>query len=395
MFRRAAAGSLGIVAALGTAAIGQDAFVFSFSGNGQWPALTVEDQEVASFDPATGMARPYFSTANGAFFTGDLNGDGLADEWGDVDALCVAPGTARRAGVAWLSLISDQGPFEDGDILHVDQTGVLQVALAEDALVSAFGVTDGNLDVDALHWDPQGDVLLSFAEDEDSSVLSTDSVGLITDGSILQYNPASGAVALVYTEADVDQMVTQARGAITTTGDVLALALHSSGELYFSVQSPSSDDATVFSDAAGGTLVLAEAQLGLTNAAELVAMALASMPFVGLQATPRAPIAGESVQIIVASAQPSQSCSVLLSWQPASSTTFPGAGFHGLFVDPSDPLFSVGLAMAWTYATTDAAGQATIQVPSVPVGVQGQLFGQVFDWTSATFGTPFVIDLQG
>lgn len=385
-----------MAAGLAGVAPAQDAYLLSFSGNGQWPGLSVEDQEIVCFDPGSGAVLPFLCSANGAYFNGDQDQDGLADEWNDVDGLCVMGSTASRAGEILLSLLADQGAVKDGDIVALTADGQILTRVAEATLVAAFGVTDGNLDVDAIHHDGLGGYWLSFAEDEASSLLSTDQAGVITDGSILHYDSVTQFVRADYLEADVDAMVSQALGSAVSVGDVLGLSVDSRGFLAFTVQSPSSDDASVFSIEGGGTVLLSEAALGTTNSAELDALSLQGrMAFVGTQVEPIQPGPGIGVQIDLHAPGAARRCSVMLSWTRGSANLWPGAGFHGLYLEPSDVLLPLSLIVPWTQATTDGAGRATLTLPPVPVGFQATLFGQVLDWTTGSFGAPFTIELQG
>ena len=372
----------------------QEPFLFSLSGTGQTATETLEDQEIAYFDAAQGMVFPWLRTATGAFFSGDLNGDGLSEEWSDVDAL---HHDVAVSGATYFSLLSNLSGFLDGDILRWTPAGDLQVVILEADVVTAFGISDGNLDVDAYHQAPDGTRWLSFAENENSTLLSGDAPGVIQDGAILRWDPATSSVSVVYTESQVDALVSQALGASRTTTDTLGVSLTSSGDLAFCVQSPSASDASVFSDALGGTELTSELSLGFLTTVEMNALSFTAAPLTpfAADAQPRQVAAGASFQILLSSARPLQGYVVLLSWAKGDAALYPGQGFEGLYLQPLDPLFSLALSSVWLYGVTDGQGQATVTFPSLPGGLRGILYAQIFDLTDWSYGTPVAIDLQG
>jgi hypothetical protein len=279
----------------------------------------------------------------------------------------------------------------------LSSAGSLQTLHLEADLVAHFGILDGNADVDALHLDAGGRLWLSFAETEDSSVLSTDSPSLITDGSILFFDPATQSVGVAYTEAEVDQMVSTALGSSSTILDVFGLSQNAQGELYFCVQSPSAHDASIFSEVGGGTLVMAESGFGFSNAIELNAVDVRQTTPSHLVASvsPYQIPAGTVAQIDLYGGAVLQDFVLLLSWSKGDRDLFPGPGFGGLALSVSDPLLLISLSVSWLRGTTDAGGQASISLPPAPLGVATLLYGQPYDLTGRTFGTPFAIELQG
>ncbi len=378
------------------AATAQDRVVFSLSSSASTPFGTLQDTELAQFDPVTGALAPWLREATAAFYSGDVDGDGKSDVWKDVDALGVLTNGSNRVTDVFLSFSTTFGPFLDGDIVRLSPDGTIGVAYSEAQVATAFGCTDGNVDVDALHVYPDGTMLISFAEDEASSLLSTDSPNVITDGSVLFWNPAQSLVTVVYTESAIDAMVSNALGKATKSGDTLSLAVDSGGAICFTVQSPTSDDATIFSDAGGGSIVMKESALGLASTAEIDALDFvpSSVHFLTSHAPVR--LVDSSTQLVVeVRGAPSHDFVVLLAVGRGDSSRFPLHGFEGFALPITDPLLPISLGSNWLYGQTDPSGFGSITFPLAPVGLVLTLFAQPFDITDVTLGTPLAAELIG
>lgn len=374
----------------------QDQLLFSLTSAGTAPFGALADGEIARFDPVSGRCLPWLSMASGAFFAGDLDGDGATDEWKDVDALHVTPSGGRVSEV-YLSFNATTGPWLDGDIVRVGADGLLVLAWSEAQLIAALGFSDGQVDVDGFALAPDGRLLLSFAEDEASSLLSTDAIGVVTDGSIVSWDPVLALPGVETTEGAIDALISNALGRSLKSGDTLGVALDQSGLLCFTVQSPSSDDATVFRAANGGEVVVAEASLGVTGAPEIDALGLvdAGAEFLAARVTPRLVPANVSATVTLDGAA-NHAFVMTLALARGDAASFAGDGFIGLFLDPTDLLFAASLAdFTFTWGVTDGAGQATLQFDPAPPGITVTLFAQAYDFDGNTFGAPLALELEG
>ncbi len=394
-------GATGVVAfaamvAMGAPVPAQESVIFSLTSSGTAPFGTLADTEMALFDPQFGACRPWCSIASAAFFAGDLDGDGVTDEWKDVDAIHVEQ-VGGRVTELYVSFNSTTGPWLDGDIVRVLPNGSLALAWSEARLIADFGLTDGQMDVDGMHLGSDGRLFVSFSDDEASSILSTDVAGVITDGSIVSWDGSKPLAAVEVTEAGIDGFVSHALGKNVKTGDTLSVAMDVNGVLAFTVQSPSSDDATVFRVSNGGEIVVSETQLGLTGAPEIDALELvdAPVPFLATRVSPRSVPANVSAQISLDGAA-NHAFVVTLALARGDAANLPADGFVGLFLDPIDPLFSASLAdFTFTYGVTDGAGQGTLQFDPAPPGITLTLYAQAYDFDGHTFGMPLALELEG
>ncbi len=390
-------GVIGLFGICGGIAAAQESVIFSLSSSATAGFGTLEDTELAIYDDAAGVIRPWLMAPTAAYYAGDVDGDGLTDAWKDVDALYVEQAGKRVTGVQ-VSFNTSFGPFLDGDLVGLGSTGVLELVHSEAEIVAALGINDGNMDVDALHVGSNGRIYLSFGDDENSAILSTDSPGVITDGSIVWWDPVNQTVGVELIEGQVDAFVSQALNKTTKTADTLGVTIDSNGVICFSVQSPSSDDGAVFSAANGGEYVHREADLGFSVTVEIDALDLQSAPigFLAARATPRI-VPGNAVTTVDVDRNPAaHPFLLLLSTARADTKLFPFKGFFGLGLDPADPLFSASIAdLPWAYGVTDVAGHGTIVFPAAPVGVVLTLFCQPYDFGDHSYGTPIAIELTG
>ncbi|MBL8840479.1 MAG: hypothetical protein JNL90_03000 [Planctomycetes bacterium] len=382
--------------ALALPASAQEQILFSLSAGGTAPFGALADTEVARFDPLSGRCLPWLSSASGAFFAGDLDGDGDSDEWKDVDALHVEQAGGRITAL-YVSFNATTGPWLDGDVVRIGSDGLLEIAWTEAELIAAFGFIDGQVDVDAFHVAPDGRLLLSFAEDEASTLLSTDATGVVTDGSVVTWDPLLALPGVETTEGAIDALVSNALGKSVKTGDTLSVALDAGGALCFTVQSPTSDDATLFRAANGGEVVVSEPAFQLTGSPEIDALALvdAATEFLATRVTPRSIPANVSATVTLDGA-PNHAFVVTLSLTRGDAASFTGRGFAGLFLDPTDLLFAASLAdFTFTWGATDGAGSATLQFDPAPPGIALTVFAQAYDFDGATFGAPLALELEG
>jgi hypothetical protein len=378
-------------------ALAQDRVVFSVTTAVSAPFGTLNNTELAQYDPATGRVTPWLRDATATYYVGDLNGDGLGEVWRNVDALSVTMAAPDRVGAVHLSFSASFGSLLDGDVVLLGADGTLAVAWSEAQLVAAFGCTDGNVDVDALKVLPDGTLMVSFADNEASSILSTDQANVITDGSVVSWNPATGSVSVILTEGNVDALVSHALGKATATGDTKSITVDSTGELVFTVQSPSSDDATLFSAANNGSVYLAESALGLPSTAEIDAFDFvpATCDFLVSHASSTA-IPSTAALSVDFDGAPNRSFVLLLGLARGDSDAFPVPGFKGLALPVNDPLFLLSLgAVPFLFGTTDASGHGAVDFPNAPAGLVLTVFGQPFDLSEGVLGTPIEVDFTG
>lgn len=359
LHQRALVPLLGVMGLLAPAAGAQELeLLVSTSADETHLLGAVGDDEFVLHGPAS-LPRTAWPASTLALHLGPASSGPLHKWPGDVDALHDL-GSGPSGGAILFSFVADQTGWEDGDILKADATGVSE-AWKEELLVNLFGATDGNLDVDALQLDPDGTLLLSFAEDEASTVLSGTTAGILQDGDVLSYDPVSGAVAVVMTESAVASIVATALGSSAAIGDVLGLARDPhDGQILFTVQSPTAHDGSVFSTANGGSILPGhdEASFGFQGAGELDALSVALGVWPGLVVSDPMPPPGSNVALTLDGLQPGEIAVLLcaMSRVPAWVAT---AGWGGLVL-AEDALFEASLkAFPFLVATADGTGRAT------------------------------------
>ena len=319
-------------------------------------SLVFGDEEVV-LHPAGGVPRLAWPTSTLALHLGPTSAGATYLEPGDLDALHDL-GDGTPGGGLLFSLVSDEGGWKDGDVLRTLDGGV-SLVWSEDTLVAAVGATDGNLDIDALQLDDDGWVLFSLAEDEDSAWLSGDQPGVVQDGDVLRWNPATGVIEVLLTESAVAGLVAVALGGSATIGDTKGLARDpADGSLLFCVQSPSAHDGSVFSAAGGGSLLAghAESDFGFGGAGELDALCVAHSTWATLQGSEGKPAAGTSVSLTLGGAQPGTAWVLLMSTESVPNW-FPLPGWGGLVLS-EDLLFQASLkAFPFLVRVADGLGE--------------------------------------
>lgn len=328
-----------------------------------------------------------------------LSGDG-----GGTQALYLTPadidaiddnGAVPAGGGLYFSMPADQAGFKDGDVLSFGPAG-LQVFRPEADFVAATGASDGNVDLDALEIDANGVMYFSFADNELSTVLSGDLPGQIKDGDVMSWVPSEAQAGMVYTEAQIDTLVSHALGVTVTTTDTSGLARDPvNGELLFSVLSPTANDATVFTVAGGGAIVPghAEADFGFTGAPEIDALAVAVSSFPALTVSSGKPAAGAQLTFTLRAAQPGVP-HVVLAALDTNPGLFPLGGW-GSFALANDLLLGLTWSTASFYMTVpDGTGKGTLltvvppTMPPVDVVMQAVAPG-----AGAKASNPLVLEL--
>ncbi|MHC5211642.1 MAG: hypothetical protein ACYTG2_13060 [Planctomycetota bacterium] len=343
--------------------------VVSLTSDDALPGGTVLDQELVFHAPGA-TAHVAWPTATLALLAGDADGAQLLHTiLNDVDAVHLSSGGPTAADALYVSMPVDQAGFKDGDVLRFGPSG-LEAYFEETDFVLITGASDGNIDVDAFHEEPDGTIVFSFADNEDSLALSGDDPGVIKDGDVLSWNPSDPLATILYTESEISAMVSAALGASTSTTDTTGLARNpASGEMLFSVLSPTPEDASVFTTANGGARLAGheEASFGFTGSPELDGLSVATWRFPSLTASNMLPAAGESVTFKLSDAEPNRPY-VVLAALSNGTIGLPSAGWGG-FVLHQDPL----LVMTWSSASAflvvpDGAGQGELDT-TVPSGL--------------------------
>ncbi|MGQ0553931.1 MAG: hypothetical protein ACT4PU_12025 [Planctomycetota bacterium] len=372
-------GGFGAGLGAGPAAAQSWGLIASVTADTSYAGEALADHELAYRSASDGGGRVLWPTETLALLAGDGQGS-KPFHWlpGDIDAIHDLGGRDIAAHGLIFSLTADENGFKDGDVLTPGPGG-LQIYLAEGDLVAACGASDGNVDLDALHVDPDGTWLFSFADNENSAFLSGDDAGVIKDGDVLVWNVGQSQAQMHFTENQVSALVTQALGVSTAIGDTMSLARHPlTGAVLFTVQSPSAHDASVFTAENGGALELGfdEASWGFGAGAELDALSVAEWRFPVLRVSDYLPAAGESVVCTLRGGQPGVPYALLASLDLAAPSLV-ASGWGG-FVLSNDGL----LTFTWSNAASfllgaDGLGSAalTMFVPAAlpPVDVVLQL----------------------
>ncbi|HEX5009449.1 MAG TPA: hypothetical protein VFY71_03535 [Planctomycetota bacterium] len=356
-----------LVAAPLGAAQGYDVLV-SLSADDTLPSGPVRDEDLV-FQAPGAVAHVAWPSETLSLMAGD-GGTGNWPTFTDIDAVSETGGTTADEGL-YISLASNEAGFLDGDILRGGD-GNFTVWLPESAFVGITGATDGNVDVDAFQLDADGTILFSFGDNEDSAFLSSDGSGTVKDGDILILPFGAPSASILYTETEVNAMVTLAldSSSTITTTDTLSLARDPvNGAVLFTVQSPTADDATVFSTVGGGSIVPghAEADFGFVGAPEIDALSVAVSHFPATTVSAPNPPEGGSVTVMLADAEPGVPHLVLASLGVVDpKPMMPG---WGGFILKHDTLLNVCWGQALSLSIVPGATGLGSLVASLPAGL--------------------------
>ncbi|MBK6941191.1 MAG: hypothetical protein IPH13_13515 [Planctomycetes bacterium] len=376
---------------------GAQDLLISLSDPATLAGQAVSDTEILRL-AAGGPAQPCLNAAALRVYFGDRNGDGTLDDPNDIDAIDFVdvPGLPMPTGLTF-SLLADQAGFKDGDLLHFDPSGPgnVSVVVSEGFLVQALEVVDGNIDVDALAIADDGTIYFSLAEDEllglAQVVMQDDDVAVLPQGAVKALPFLPGTV--------FEAAASKALGKNVVIGDLRGLEIDGN-DLLFQIQSPSDQDASVFSTKNGGVLVAGfeESKLGFAENVETDALAYApSQSFPVLAATPAKPISGAMTTLSIRGLTPSQPFVVLAAQalaQGGMSAVFPG--FGALVLEPGDPLFLASLAnLPALIGVASPTGDGSFLAPAPgATGVPLDVVVQVVELASTNLSNPIVVEIN-
>jgi hypothetical protein len=367
--------------------------VVSTSSDTQVGADPVRDEDILC-RPAMGMPYVSIPSETSAALAGPSGSSTTHHVFGDVDALHDAGGSPAQDGL-YISLVSNEAGFLDGDVLRGSASG-FQVFLSEADFITACGATDGNVDVDAFHLEPNGRVLFSFAENEASAFLSGNTPGVIADGAVLTWMPSQGTADILYRESEIDALVSAALGSATTTGEVKAVSRDpNTGALLFTVQSPSAHDASIFSDESGGMLLagMEESTWNFGSATEFDALSAAPRVWPALSVSAGKPAVGATETLMLRGGQPGAAYIVLLALS-IGAPQIPTDGWGGLVLG-TDFLFQASVLLApQRTIVTDGIGEANLGFMVPPAAQAVDLFLQAVALASPHAATnPIVVEV--
>ncbi len=294
---------------------------------------------------------------------------------GDVDGFARRPFTTPGSAESFaFSTLSNEGMFLDGDILGLAVGGGVEVIVPEADIATALGVPLANIDIDAFDFDEQGGLFFSLQSD-----LTGTGLGTVLDGDIV-YLDSLGRASLFLTEADVQAKFTAATGLASAIGEVTGIE-HISGEVWVTVQSPSSHDGAVLSCGATPTIIADENAIGL-GGAELDALSLASsadeIPVFTMLPTSAAP---GGVLSIEAHGDPNAVFVALMAGNTGWVNFASRPGFGAWYLDPNDPWLQSVLNQPATYARLDSQGVFRTSWPLPTGNVYGTGFGGELGWS--------------
>jgi hypothetical protein len=349
-----------LIAGASASAQAAQGLLVSLSADDALPFEAVRDQDVV-FHSAGEAAHVCWPSETFALLTAETSAL-LHPVFTDVDAIHELPYGATGAQRMLVSIGTDEAGFKDGDVIAVGAGGHFEVHTAEAAFIAATGATDGNVDLDAYQLDADGGVVFSFGDNELSSFLSGDTAGTVKDGDILYWPTGAAAAQMLFTETQVNAFVTQALGVATSTTDTTGLARDPvTGDVLFSVQSPTSHDASVFSVAGGGSLYAghAEADLGFTVGPELDGLCVAWTRFASVTTSLAKPAPGSTVVLQLQDATPGVPHLAFASLTLGPSQ-FPLAGWGGFVLTPDALLVASLSAAPSLLIVPDAMGRGTL-----------------------------------
>ncbi|MCP4093700.1 MAG: hypothetical protein GY747_09655 [Planctomycetes bacterium] len=333
-------------------------------------------------------------------FVGDLDADGLFDYPAGIDAVSLSTAGLSHAPTlldCWFSSDRDFNGFKDGDILKISALGGVEVVHTEGELDALLQPTSGNVDIDALAFLGSSILRLSFANNLSGTIL-----GNILDGAILEWDTSANTIVMIASEADVQQWVDQAVVGASSIGDLKSLTmLPGTTAMAFTVQAPTSDDASVYTNDGGGKMVTGwqEADWQFQQSTELDALCFVSGEFeqpVVLSTDVAYVQQGEAVKLRMRHAEPGHQLAGIA-----------GKAFHlqphwrgqsGLAV--VDPL--LGPSRSWPAASqmdifadsSGAAGYVAV-MPNLPVGVSSvNIWLQALDLDGHGWSSPVVLRLE-
>ncbi len=331
----------------------------------------------------------------------DADGDGLNDLPPGIDALTWFPRSGRAQATACDFAFSTEGSYQgflDGDLLRMTPGGGLELLYSEDQIEQLLGLLSGSMDLDAVAY---RDPLLYFSLRDG---VDTQQLGPLDDGDVLRLDLTTGGVDRPFREQDLEAMVVQALGTSVSIGDVRSLSFHPhSGELLFSIQSPSDHDASVFSTAGGGALLAQweEGDWGFLVATELDALAflpdgetLPQPPILAVDSPSAAP--GELVYLRGRHGTPHGTMKGIYARRRGFQESPWASG--AIFLDQEDALYQ----FRWTNhiflpTALDGAGEAVFEwtAPDLPPQFSHLDFHfQVLDVASMILSPPLTVRVQ-
>ncbi len=373
---------------------------FSLTDNEDLSGKAIGKEEIVTYEEGSGT-RLLFSNEGFAFMIGDNNGDGIEEIPSDIDAFHVEliPGSSLPSAMFFSTKTSCIG-VHDGDLFRFHETGGIELYMDEPYFVTVSGASDGNVDVNAFTRSSSGQIYFSFADDENSSLLSGSQPGIVKDGCIICIN-TQGTASVLYTEDMVSDMVSNALGKQYSIIDVQGLSYDDANEqLLFSVQSPTSHDGSVFSDQGGGTLLAGydEASFGFSGEVEIDALSLLPVLFDmrSIEIEPRYPRKTDMIIITVSGGVSGEPYHLFVSGDITSSVLPPFYGGFGSFLlDMSHPYFSIGLNLL-PYLTgvynSEGTGEFITTMPSDPSLIDFRI--QAVDPVSRVFSHPFTLEFN-
>lgn len=357
----------------------------------------VRHDELLRLERDDAAARLWMPAQGWNALLGDVDLDGSFDVPAGVDGLAWAPrggGTAPSLLDFWFTTDSDFLGWKDGDVLRLHPSGAIELVLAEDVFRTALG-TASALDLDALARDDDGRLYFSLRDGITASVL-----GPIEDGDVLLYDPIGGGVTRPWTEGDVQAWVDLAAPGSGPLGDVKSLAFDpETGALLFTVQSPTPHDATVFSNAQGGTILrgFEEGDFGFLASTELDALeavnvALAQHPLLLADETRVAP--GQSVTLRIRHATPHAILHGIASNRRAPKPSVRG-GFGIAVPDLTAAVRAWPLPGGQLTADAHGNASASLTAPQLPAGATHvDLYLQIWDGAAGGLATPCVVRVE-
>jgi hypothetical protein len=342
----------------------------------------------------------YWPVNSWMFQVQDPDGDGFFDFPAGVDALSPA---LRVGAIQWtpcdIAFSSDSSfdTFLDGDVLRMLPDGGIEILIAESEFTQALQHQSGSFDLDALSI--QADVVWFSVKDRLQTIL----LGTVEDGDILRYDRATGGITREYTESQVQSLVDQALGGSSSFADVRALSFYPpTGELVFTVQSPTAEDASVFGVGNGGRVLpnWQEADWDFQVSTELDALAFqpgqfdqpvilsVDVPYADPQSMIKLRVRHGSPNGIVKGVFTRRRSFAESDW----------TGIHATYLDQLDPLYQRQWNNGWMHATAlDGSGSADFDwsTPDLPATrPYVDHYFQVLDLESSRLSNPIVIRLR-